>query len=345
MWPPSNKDKLFGGVGAGLAGIDSLRKEAMDPAGATKIQQKLDDFNSTATRMRDLADRTPDPVKRAGYLKDASAAERGALYQKIGLKALTGPQKVADTISDPRWTGQQLGKVGQKATNLGVNTALKASEVGGKIEDLSPGAAKLGQKVANGGINTALTAGQLGEGLESLGPNAGKLGQKVAAAGISTGGKAVDLGGNLGPNVGKFGQKVSAAGVVAGGKAVAVGQELERTANLLAPRVAQAGKVAGIVGEQIAKRAPILGVAATGVQAYTDLAGGKAMGRVAAETTGSVVGGAVGTWLGGIVGSAIPIPVVGTAVGAAVGNFVGSYLGGKLGDLVADQVDGRRTGR
>ena len=344
-WPPSNKDKLFGGVGAGLAGIDSLRKSTMDTTKAPTIQQKLDDFNSTATRMRDLADRTADPVQRAGYIKDAKAAERGATYQKIGLKVLTGPEKVAGKIADSEWTGQQLGKVGQKATNLGVNTALKAAEVGGKIEDLSPQAAKVGQKVTNGGINTALKAGQLGEGLESLGPNAGKLGQKVAAAGISVGGKAVDLGGNLGPNVGKFGQKVTAAGVGAGGRAVAVGQELEQTARILAPRLAQAGKVAGDIGEQFAKKAPVLGVVATGAQAVSDLMDGKPRGRVAAETTGSLIGGAVGTWFGGIVGTAIPIPVIGTAVGSAVGNLVGSYVGGKLGDLVADQVDGRHTGR
>jgi len=342
--PPSGKDITFGGVGAGLSGIDSLHKDATDPAKATKIQSKLDEFNSTATRMRGLADGTSDPALKAGYLKSASAAERGARYQKTGLNALTGPAKVARNISDPNWTGQQIGKAGQKVTDMGVNTAQKATEIGDKIESLSPGAARVGQKVANGGINTALGAGQLGEGLGSFGPGAGRLGQKVTAAGISVGGKVVDLGGNLGPNVGKFGQGVAAAGVGAGGRAAAAGQELGQTAKLLAPRLAQVGKHAAVVGEWVGKRAPGLGLAVTGVQAATDLMDGKPKGRVAAETTGSLVGGAVGTWLGGIAGSAIPIPVVGTAVGAAVGNFVGSYVGGKLGDLVADQVEGRSAG-
>ncbi|HEY0691582.1 MAG TPA: hypothetical protein VGD71_21390, partial [Kribbella sp.] len=340
MWPPSHNDKLFGGVGAGLAGIDSLRKSAMDTTKAPTIQQKLDEFNSTATRMRDLAGTTSDPAQRAGYVRQAQAAERGAWYQKTGLKTLTGPQKIVGKMSDPGWTGQQLDKVGQKASNLGVNTALKASDVGGKIENWGPQAAKIGRNVTNGGINTAVKAGQLGEGLGSLGPNAGKLGQKVAAAGISVGGKAVDLGANLGPNVGKFGQKVATAGVGAGGRAVAVGRDLEQTAKILAPRLAQAGEAAGNVSKTLLKGVPGAYYAVAGIQAATDLAGGKALGRVAAETTGSLVGGYAGTAVGAAIGSAvIPIPVVGSAVGAAVGNVVGSYLGGKLGSWLSDRVD------
>jgi hypothetical protein len=343
-WRPNGKDYAYGGVGAGLTAIDKVHKATQDPTNATEIRQKLGDFQSRATRMQGLADSASDPALRATLLKEARAADRGAAYQKIGLQTLTGPAKVADKISDPQSAERQLGKLGQKGLNAGVNAAQTVSDVGNKVEDLSPKAAKFGQKLANGGINTGLAAGKVGEGLESLGPNAGKLGQKVAAAGVNAGAKAVDLGGNLGPNVEKLGQKLAAAGVSAGGKAVAAGQDLAQTAKVLAPRFAQAGKVAGEVGEVVAKRAPVVGAIVTSAQAIGDLAGGKAKGRVLAETTGSVVGGAVGTWLGGLVGTAIPIPIVGTAVGSAVGNFVGSYVGGKLGDLVADHVDGRPAG-
>jgi hypothetical protein len=341
-WRPNGKDYAYGGVGAGLTAIDKVHKATQDPTNATEIRQKLGDFQSRATRMQGLADSASDPALRATLLKEARAADRGAAYQKIGLQTLTGPAKVADKISDPQSAERQLGKLGQKGLNAGVNAARTVSDVGNKVEDLSPKAAKFGQKLANGGINTGLAAGKVGEGLESLGPNAGKLGQKVAAAGVNAGAKAVDLGGNLGPNVEKLGQKLAAAGVSAGGKAVAAGQDLAQTAKVLAPRLAQAGEYAGKAGEFVAKRAPILGLAATGIQAYTDLAGGKSKGRVAAETAGSLIGGSAGTWLGGILGSAIPVPVVGTAVGAAVGNLVGSYVGGRLGDLFADKMDGAR---
>ncbi|HEY3689631.1 MAG TPA: hypothetical protein VGL46_04935 [Pseudonocardiaceae bacterium] len=338
--PPNEKDYTFGAIGSGLAGIGKLNQAAGDPAKVAGMQQNLAGFQSEATGMRGLADSASDPALSGTLLSRARAAERGASYQKMGLKTLTGPEKVTNRISDPQWVGKQLSELGRKGTNAGVNAGQTVSDVGGKIEDLSPKAAGLGRKVASMGINTGLTAGKLGDGIERLGPNTGKLGQKVTAAGVNAGAKAVDLGGNLGPNVEKLGQKIAAVGVLAGGKAAAAGQELGQATKALAPRLAQAGELAGDAGKTLLKGIPIASYLATGTQATMDLAGGKAVGRVAAETAGSLIGGYAGTAIGGAIGSAvIPIPVVGTAVGAAVGNFVGSYAGGKLGDWLTDRAD------